>query len=64
MPTSPHTPHRTPEPGEERDLHIWKHPEDDHMVATYTFSIKKRALCHHLPIEDALNCLREYLEQL
>lgn len=50
--------------GQESDLHIWKHPEDDRMVATFTISVQGRALCHELPLDDALHCVRDYLEEL
>lgn len=69
--TDPSTPRASHKPdfpscptGEEQDLHIWKHPEDQNMVATYTLSTSQRAICHALPLDDALRYLREYLEAL
>lgn len=34
------------------------------MVATYTLSTSQRAICHALPLDDALRYFREYLEAL
>ena len=47
----------------EFDLHVWKEPEDETMVALYTLSFDKCGICYHMPIEQAMEALREYLEE-
>lgn len=34
------------------------------MVATYTLSHHQQAICHELPLDNALRYLRDYLEDL
>jgi hypothetical protein len=46
----------------EFDLHVWKQPEDENTSATYTVSIGNRAICHYMPIDEALDSIREEME--
>jgi len=48
--------------GTEFDLHIWAKPQDENMVALFTVSIGKRAVCIDMPIDKAIESLREELE--
>jgi hypothetical protein len=50
--------------GEEVDVHIWKHPEDESMEATFTISVGRRALCHYATKAAAIECLDNYLDEL
>jgi hypothetical protein len=46
----------------EFDLHVWAKPENKSMVAVYTVSVGKHAVCIDFPIDRALACIREELE--
>jgi hypothetical protein len=46
----------------EFDLHVWCKPEDEVMQRTYTVSFGKRAICIDMPIDDALEHVREFIE--
>jgi hypothetical protein len=45
------------------DLHVWAKPETEHMTALYTISENNNAVCVDLPLDKALKCLRERLEE-
>jgi len=53
-----------PETDAEVDIHIWKKFENENMVDLYTISRCKRSICFDMPIDEAMECLREYLEEL
>jgi hypothetical protein len=46
----------------EFDFHVWIKPEDDSIAALFTVSIGKRAVCIDMPIDDALDAMREEME--
>ena len=43
------------------DLHILATPEDENMVALYTVSIGRRAVCVDMPLDEAVDHIREVL---
>lgn len=47
----------------EFDLHIWAKPADRNMVALFTVSEGKRAICHDSTIDAALDLIRERMEE-
>lgn len=48
----------------EKSFRIWKKGETDDYRATYTISVGKHSICHKLIIEDAMESLKEYLEEM
>lgn len=48
--------------GTEFNLHIWAKPQDETMVSLFTVSISKRAVCIDMPIDKALESIREEME--
>lgn len=46
----------------EKDFHIWKILETENTQAAYTISIGTRGICYRLPLDMALESLREELE--
>ena len=45
-------------------VNIWKKPETENMAALFTISVGNVAICFDLPIESAMEYLREYMEAL
>lgn len=46
------------------DLHMWKKPANDTMVALFTISQGHTAICFDLPLPSALEAIRTHLETL
>jgi len=49
--------------GNEFDMHVWCKPETGNMEALYTVSIGQQPICVDLPIDNALEYIRETLEE-
>ena len=55
--------------GTEVKVNIWKKPETENMSALFTISVDKkdfmtRGICFDLPIDQAVEYLREYMEAM
>lgn len=48
----------------EQDIHIWKEGDDEHTAALYTISRGKQCICRSLPLDAAIACLREHLDEM
>ncbi len=48
----------------EADLHVWKKPGDEESTDLYTISYEKMSICIDMPIDGALESLREHLESM
>ncbi len=46
----------------EFDMHVWIKPESENTVPLYTISIGRRAVCHYMPLDKAIECVREEWE--
>lgn len=47
----------------EFDLHIWAKPENKNMAALYTVSRGRSAICIDMPIDEAIDFIRQELEE-
>ena len=51
--------------GSEADIHVWAKPGDEEEEsATYTVSVGPRALCVDMPLDEAVEAARGYMEEM
>jgi len=48
----------------EIDIHIWCKQSSADVAALYTLSASGQGLCYDLPLGDAVDTLREYLDDM